>query len=210
MIVSLDDMKLYLKIEDDTYDTFLTQQLSFIQAAIENYCRRKFDATTYIQTFYKDDYEVSKEIALYSFPVNSITSIVEDTVTLAPTNYRLHKGTGYIIRPETGFFTSAKETVVTYEAGYSYANMPISLQHVVYSLVSERYSKEKSGVSLNFGSDVQRVSIPGTISIDFDYSLSNNDRSTPFGTVLGSQLNVLDYYRSERTIIGSGKLAYVA
>ena len=75
--------------------------------------------------------------------------------------------------------------------------------------MGERYNKKSSGVDLNFGSDVQRVSIPGAISIDFDYSLSNNERKSAYGVILGSNSNILDDWRSERSVIGSGKLEYV-
>lgn len=211
MIVSLADMKSYLGIGDNSEDAFLTVQLGIIQSAIETYCRRKFDQATYIQTFYSMDFELPQNfLFLYQFPVISVASITEDLTPF--TDFRIHQESGVITRKDYyKFFMSklVKETVVTYDAGYAYADMPKELQSVVYSLVEERYSKKKSGVALNFGSDVQRVSIPGTISIDFDYSLSNNDRSTPMGTIIGQYLNVVDVYRSERTIVGGGKLAYV-
>jgi hypothetical protein len=143
---------------------------------------------------------------LFHFPLVSVTSIVEDGSTLSPSEYRVHLPTGIILK-EDGFFY-AKQTVVTYSAGF--ATLPSPVKSVVTSVVEERYNKKSSGVNLNFGSDVQRISIPGAISIDFDYSLSNNDRKTPFGLILGNHLNVLDHYRSERAIAGSGKLVYIA
>ena len=87
--------------------------------------------------------------------------------------------------------------------------MPTTIQYVVKAIVEERYNKKLSGVSLNFGSDVQRISIPGTISIDFDYTLTSNDRVNAFGNLLGSYLNLLDFYRSERAILGASRLNYV-
>lgn len=206
MLVGLGDMKTYLGLDPDVEtadDDFLTQQIELISQAIEAYCRRSFLTATYEQTFYSDDYCVSKELQTFQFPVQEVASVEQDGV--AVTDFRLHKPTGILTR-KGGFFYGL-ETVVTYTAGYD--EVPAPVTNAVYSLVEERYNKKKSGVNLNFGSDVQRISIPGTISVDFDYSLSNNDRSNSFGLILGPHLNSLDYYRSERAIVGQSKLEYV-
>lgn len=210
MLVSLADMKTYLGISsgDTSQDAFLTTQLNLVSDTVEAYCRRIFSQTTYTQTFYRDEHPASRVLETYMFPLVSVTSITEDTdAALSSTLYRINKPTGIISRLNDAFFYCAEQTVVVYSAGY--ATIPTPIQSVVMTLVAERYNKKTSGVDLNFGSDVQRISIPGSISIDFDYSLSNNDRKTAFGVILGSQINVLDYYRSERAIIGSDKLVYI-
>lgn len=206
MLVSLADIKIYLGIapSDTSQDVFLTLQIQIISEAIENYCRRKFNVHEYTQTFYSSDYGRSSYIDLAMYPVLEIDSISQDSVDLEP-GYRLQKAIGRISRSE-GFFWGT-ETEIIYTAGY--VTLPAVIASAVYSLVQERYTKKNSGVPLNFGSDVQRVSIPGTISIDFDYTLTNNDRKTPFGLILGNYLNILDYYRSDRAIIGNSKLTYV-
>lgn len=206
MLVTLNEIKSYLGITNTTYDSFLTQQGTLVSNIIEAYCRRTFSLGSYVQTFYSDENRPAKTITPYHFPVTEVDSIVEDDVELDSTLYRLHKPTGIITQPYGSFFF-ARETVVTYTAGY--ANIPDAIKSVVFSIVQERYNKKTSGIDLNFGSDVQRISIPGAISIDFDYSLSNNERKSAFGSILGSQVNVLDYFRSERAIIGSDKLEYI-
>lgn len=203
-LVSLNDMKTYLNVSGTDYDTFLQTQIDIVSEAIENYCRRKFAQATYTQTFYSNDYPLSSVMELLIYPVISITSVIQDDVAI--TDYRLQKDIGRLISP-TGWFVG-EETVVIYSAGF--ATIPETIKSVVYSVVEERYNKKVSGVGLNFGSDVQRVSIPGTISIDFDYSLSNNERSTPFGLILGNHLNVLDFYRSDRAVLGQGTVTYVS
>jgi len=90
-----------------------------------------------------------------------------------------------------------------------YATIPTIILTVLDSLVQERYNKKVAGVDLNFGSDVQRVSIPGTISIDFDYSLSNNERKSSYGSIIGSYANILDDWRSERSVVGNSTLQFV-
>jgi hypothetical protein len=198
-------MKTYLGITGSTYDAFLTEQLNLVSDTVEAYCRRKFELLDYVQTYYYGDYIPSLNLQTSIFPATVITSVVEDGVTVSAADYRVHKPSATIIRT-AGMFFYAEETVVTYTAGY--ATIPTPIDSVVKTVVQERYNKKVSGVDLNFGSDVQRVSIPGTISIDFDYTLSNNDRKSAYGVILGSQVNVLDDWRSDRAVLGEGKLIF--
>lgn len=206
MLDSLANVKARLGITTSDYDTFLTQQITLISDVIEAYCRRKFLTDDYIQTFYSSDYSLKKQLELYHFPVTAVTSVEQDAVVLNPTDYRLHQPTGILTNKSSSFFCS-EETVVEYTAGYAICPSPILA--VLDALVGERYNKKAAGVDLNFGSDVQRISIPGAISIDFDYTLANNDRKSAYGTIIGNYANVLDDWRSERSVIGSGKLEYV-
>lgn len=205
-LVGLIDMKQYLGVPstDTTNDVFLSQQIEVISDTIEAYCARKFSLATYTETLYSDDYHGSqRSLRLFAYPVKEVVSVIQDTEDPF-TDIRLEKSKGYITRLEG--FLYGDQTQIVYVAGYE--NIPTPILDVVYSLVAERYNKKSAGIDLNFGSDVQRVSIPGTISVDFDYSLKNNDREVGFGVILGNYVNVLDFYRSERAIIGNGKLTY--
>lgn len=208
MLVTLDDMKknLGIELDDTTYDDFLTEQINIISEAMELYCGRKFLKKTYTQTFYRDEFpkDTVKELYLYHYPVHSIVDIDEGGDDLL--GYRIVFSTG-LMRLPTGFFRSDTELDITYVAGYT--ELPYVLKNCIYSLVGERYSKKQSGIDLSFGSDVQRVSIPGTISIDYDYTLQNNDQTTALGVILGNQINVLDQFKSERKVIGTLREGYV-
>ena len=74
-LVTLQEVKDYLGETTTDYDTFLQEQIDLFSAVIENYCGRKFESTSYTQTFY----EILNEdinflnIALYHYPVISIT-----------------------------------------------------------------------------------------------------------------------------------------
>lgn len=207
MLSTLAEVKARLNISGTTDDTFLTAQITLISDTIEAYCRRVFNETDYIQTFYQDDYAPTALMELFHWPLTDVASIEEDDEVLDTDNYRIHKPSGRITRMDSSSFFRAEETVVTYSAGY--AAVPSIILSVLDSIVQERYNKKISGVNLNFGSDVQRISIPGAISIDFDYSLNNNDRKNDFGVILGNNLNLLDQYRSERAVLGNSKLVYV-
>lgn len=207
-LVSLEDMKTNLGETSTDYDAFLTQQLNLMSSVIQNYCRRVFAATNYVETLYRVDVPDSRRLMLYNYPVNSIASIVYDTNnTLDPTEYRFNKSSGFILPLNTTPFTWIETMVITYNAGYT--TIPPEVEEVMYSIVGQRYNKSKAGVDLNFGSDVQRISVPGTLSIDFDYSLQNNERKSAFGVLLGEYINVLDFFRSERTLVGQSRLEFV-
>ena len=214
MLVTLNQMKDFLGIPlaTTTFDTFLTLQLQIVSEAVEGYCNRKFAQTSYTQTFHRKGFQIAPDtLPLFHYPLVSITSIVEKNEDADPdvpvTDYRFHLPTGKLEKSFGRFFSNGRQLIVQYVAGYT--TIPAIVQNVVYSIVQERYNKKVNGIDLNFGSDVQRISIPGTISLDFDYSLNANERKSKFGQILGSHLNVLDSYRSERSVIGDVRLAYV-
>jgi hypothetical protein len=218
MLVSLNDMKSYLGLTaTNEWDVFLTTQIETVSEAIEVYCSRKFQSATYTQTFYVEEFPKDidfKEIMLAVYPIVQVNSIKEyvdedDSVGTVVSDYRMVKELG-ILRRRVGsrFFYNNDILEVEYEAGYT--TIPVLVRSVLYSIVQERFNKKVNGIDLNFGSDIQRISIPGTIGIDFDYSLQNNERKTHLGTILGNHVNVLDAFRSERAVIGNLKLEYVS
>ena len=208
MLATLAQIKASLGIPDSdtTYDAFLTEQIEILSFAIEDYCQRKFLTADYIQTFYREDIRLMRKIQLYHYPASEIESVEVDGVERDEATFRLHKPSASVIALDGTNFC-ADEVVVTFTAGYDECPPPI--YSALVSLVSDRLSKKKAGVDMNFGSDVQRISIPGTISIDFDYSLSNNDRGTTYGAILGNYLNVFDSWRAARALLSPARLEYV-
>ncbi len=211
-MVTLAEIKTYLGISTTANDAFLVSQEAIVAAAIEGYCRRVFSSTEYVQRFYKEDYKSGEDsLSLFQYPlieIDTIEEFTDDVLQEDITEFvRPHYPTSTLTNTEDYFFFHGEEVVVTYTAGYT--TIPADVTGVLYSIIEERYNKKLSGISLNFGTDVQRISIPGTISVDFDYSLQSNERKIAWGTILGNHVNILDNHRSERSVIGSGKLAYV-
>jgi len=219
-LVSLADLKDYLGIVDNSQDTYLNGEIALFDETVLNYCNRVFEQTTVTETIYYDDFKDSMEHYLYHHPVISITSITEkhpDNSDVVTTNYRLNKRVGKIEITDSDFYQRSflfqnynvgARLEIVYEAGY--ATVPLEIQEAIKSLIQARYNKKQSGVDLNFGNNVQRMSIPGVMSIDFDYTLNNNERKNKYGMLLGDYLNVFDNYRSERTLIGERSEAYLA
>lgn len=208
MLVTLSEMKSYLGIgEGHSHDDFLTREITMISDTVELYCRRRFNQRTWEQTFYRRERSQRDYLELYHFPLVSIVSIVQDEVEMDLSELRIHKPTSRVFRKSGHGFYINDGTVVTFIAGYE--NIPTPLKQVVFSLVAERFNKKRAGVALDFGSDIQRISIPGTISIDFDYTLQNNEAGAMFGNILGNQRNNLDYWRSERTLAPDSGIKFI-
>lgn len=228
MLVSLSDMKDYLGETTTIYDTFLTNQITIISDAIEGYCARKLPSASYTQTFYGHDFSQDNDaenLFVYHYPVSAVTSVKEiekdgdgndlNTVTLTTDEFLFQPSSGkFLKRTKDGqkrfWFTEYgyhSRIEIEYTAGF--VETPTPIQDVVYNLVEQRYNKKVAGIDINFGQDVQRLSVPGVMSIDFDYTLQSNERKTAFGMILGNYVNVLDMYRSERKLIGEIKENYV-
>lgn len=214
-LITLVDLKARLGITGTGDDDFLNIQIEYVSDVIEGYCGRKFSQASYTQTYYSDDMldrgRSLESIFSFHYPIISITSFKEDGEDLS--GYRTHVETGKFNKVESGYKESwfsdgSKEIEIVYEAGY--AVIPTIITETLVAIIGERYNKHSSGVALDFGSDVQRVSIPGTISIDFDYTLENNSRSRRFGAVIGNHANMLDPFRSERVILGAIRTNYVS
>jgi hypothetical protein len=205
MLMSLDDIKTYLNIplSDTSKDIFLESELEVISQAIEGYCGRIFSEEFYTQTFYFDEFKLlTDKLYLYHYPLLNVVQVREGGEILDSSEYRARYNHGILVKPR-GFFFHGQDVEVDYEAGYP--EIPAPILAVVRSLIEERYNKKELGIGVNFGSDIQQISIPGTIHVAFDYSLQANERKTAFGTLLGNHVNVLDFYRSERAISGEIK-----
>ena len=207
MLDTVNNVKGRLGITTSDNDAFIENQIKTISDTIEAYLRRKILSADYIETFYREDHRPSNSLRMFFYAVTEIESIEEDGELVDEDEYRIHKPTGTVLKNNRGIFNCGNDIVVKYTAGFE--TCPTPILRVLDSLVNQAYTKKVSGVGLDFGSDVQRLSIPGAMSIDFDYSLKNNEQSTAFGMILGDYLNVLDYYRSERAIVGSNTLEYV-
>ncbi len=216
-LVTLDDTKnrLGISLADPQYDVYLTSEIALFSDTIEKYCNRLFNLSTYTETFYRQDFNGDDNYVLYHFPVDVVTTVTEkapDCPDVARDS-RVNNRTGMLSLTVDGIRKSLFQNTgnsgyieVDYDAGF--ADIPLDIQECVFSLIEGRFNKMQAGVALNFGNNVQRISIPGVMGIDFDYTLSSNDRKTKYGMILGDWQNVLDNYVSERTVTGETSIKY--
>lgn len=224
-LVTLTDMKTYLSEVTTAYDTFLQAQLDLYSSTVENYCGRKFEQASYVQTYYKSDLDSQfEDLTLYHFPTISVASINEvysregvdqTTTALSAYQYRINERLGTIKKVTSGVITNWFAAIgyetrieVTYDAGY--ATIPLEIDAVIKRLVEVDYNKEKSNIPLSMGPDIQSIAIPGVMNIAYDYSLQANERKNKFGMLIGNYANVLDSFRSERAVIGELRDNYVS
>lgn len=211
-LATLSDIKTYLGETTTDYDTFLTDQLEIVSDAIEQYCERSFNAADYTEEFFRDEInsQYVREIFVTHYPVVSVTSVSINGETT--TDYRKVDATG-LFRKNNGWFNglavSDEDDKVTIEYRGGYETLPALIRHVLYGIIEQNYNKKISGVNVDFGSNVQRVSIPGTISVDYDYTLETNQRNRALGVIIGDYANVLDQFRSDRSLLGSKRGGHV-
>lgn len=119
-LVALDTVQNELNISDSADSARLAAHIARASRAIERYCGRVFAKQTYVETLRLD--RAMPRLSLAQWPLISLTSIVEDGVTLATTEreydaehgilYRLDGADARIEWPKT------VKIVVTYVAGY--------------------------------------------------------------------------------------------
>ena len=150
MMMTLPAVKAYLGITTTDDDAFLTQQITLVSDAIQSYCRRRFDQSDWIQTFYRKDYDQARipfDFIAFHFPLIGVGKITIDGVEYTSTdlteNFRVHKPTGKIIS-NIGL---ANWQTISMEYTSGYTTLPATLQNILCSIVQERYNKKNAGVS---------------------------------------------------------------
>lgn len=203
MIITLQEIKDYLRITDTANDTILTTMGAYVQAEIEAYCQRKFDLATYTDEVLHymtssfdgqpnlelDTYEDNLKILVKNYPVVSVTSFTHDTTTLTT-------GSDYLIDLEAGeiematFYSDAENDLkIDYVAGYSDA--PDDLKMVILDGVKEMF--KDYDVASAGGKDVKSKSV-GDFSVTYSDELVNvnGKMMKPF---MAKSITILDTYK---------------
>lgn len=145
-LTTLQAVKAYLKIRDDsTDDELLSELIKACSTAIENYCQRKFGVETY-----EEEYDGSGKsfILLQNYPVNSITSVEVDEQVVDPSEYKVRKTNGMLFRNgkwQEGFMNIK----VTYAAGLN--EIPSDVELACKHLVMSYFKADIASFSTTFG-----------------------------------------------------------
>lgn len=133
-------------------DTLIETIIDRVSALAVRYCNLALDITGKAPTFAQETCRATwfkascsrrqKLILPWRIPVTAITSVVEDGVTLATTDYQITGG-GLLLRlsDDTPIDWSAGKIVVVYTAGWSSlsANAPVDIQALVIEQVKMMY-----------------------------------------------------------------------
>lgn len=136
-----------LDITDNKKDSILNRDIVAASAMIDNYLNYSFVVKNYTETFDIRDIPNNKIIYLQNRPVNSITSVTYNGVTLNPaTDYLDYKNFGYIKILTTTFNYSNNASIegdqiltVIYNAGKS--PVPADIEYICRSLVVDLFTE---------------------------------------------------------------------
>ena len=155
LLTTVDELKRYLNITSTTNDVLLFELVKAATAFLEDATRRTFSFKERIEDYLP--LESDTALMLKIFPVESITSVIIDGVTLASTtasrdNYIVLDG-GVLQRVDGGSFPKAPfKTVVKYKAGFK--AIPEDIRHAVKKIAAEQYN-------LRLKEGIQRESVGG-------------------------------------------------
>ncbi len=144
-IDTLANIKVHLRIQntDTTYDNVLEPIIDGVSVEFNTYCRREIIARD--RTDYYDG-PGQVRLWLHHWPINSITSINEDSdrefgagTLIDADDYYFSKEDGYVSYESGAWGSEPKSIKVVYNAGYEQADVPADLLLAFRDQVKERF-----------------------------------------------------------------------
>lgn len=186
-MTSLARVKTELDITVDTHNTFLYDAIAQASAAVVSYCRREFAQETLV-----DSFRIGGGIGLLQLrrrPIVSVSSIVEDGVTLDSDDYEIIKDNGWLQRLDSDGDPQCWECgkiVVTYVAGWAMlTDLPSDLERVTIDLVKSKWFGRKRDPM------VKREDVPGVLLTEYWVDTGQYVRGLPAG--IAQRLDELGY-----------------
>jgi uncharacterized phiE125 gp8 family phage protein len=148
-LTTLDATKTYLKIEliDTSEDALFESLINAVSDQIENYCRRKLRERTYTDEEY--DGTDNCNLLLSQFPVSSVSDVKIDDVSIDPSEYKIRKDTGILVRTNSRWPEGVMNIKVTHVSGYN--PVPSDLELACKHMVMFYYKTDISNFSKTFG-----------------------------------------------------------
>jgi uncharacterized phiE125 gp8 family phage protein len=142
-LATLAELKAFLGVSGTAEDAVLQSNLTTASLAIAAELRRVVPAETVEETFW----EAPKTLVLERSPLISITSVVEEDVTLGVSDYKAEVRTGILFRLSSSRLTDwSGHVVVRYVAGYS--TIPLALKEAVFIAVKGYQEAEERDVGV--------------------------------------------------------------
>lgn len=160
-MITLDDLKEYLQITEDTQNFFLEKCIVNATEYINTYCSRKFITGSYTEQvkMYRDEL-LNKYFYLKNFPVSEVGEEIEGggtlpaiTIEYLDDTYAWTELTDFsfaILSEEGKVFIDEdisiyKSVRVTYTGGYALADMPGDLQEACLMMAAAYYQDSGQG-----------------------------------------------------------------
>lgn len=142
-IVSLEEVLVWLDLEDDTYSGGIIQTvLDGVDAFVKNYCHRNFESIEYTEYF---DGDGEKNLYLPRYPISDVSLYIGDDDDIEEAD--LVDADDYIVYEygrlykSSGFTSGHKNIKVIYTAGFSADDMPKDLKLACKILIQVIYDK---------------------------------------------------------------------
>jgi uncharacterized phiE125 gp8 family phage protein len=146
-LTTLSDAKEYLRITDNNQDSLISSLILAVSGQIEGYCRRNLTERTYTDEEF--DGTGGSRLLLGQYPVSQITSVKIDDVEVDPSEYKIRKGIGSLIRVKSIWPKGFLNIKVSFQAGYS--EVPADLNLACKHLVMFYYKTDVANFSRTFG-----------------------------------------------------------
>lgn len=180
LLTSLAAVKQSLGITDTEQDTLINALIGRVSDEIVSYLNVKTPDDGAVQTIGRETYveTIRNQPSEYGLflsrrPLSSVTSLVEDTVTLTEgTHFQVNAGTGMLDRLSSDSITtwSFDKLVVTYVAGYllpddENSNLPADIEEAAIYTVSSRMSDLDTGAG---DREIRSESLDGVFSASYE------------------------------------------
>jgi hypothetical protein len=183
----LNTVKTELSIGNTDYDVLLGSFIQQASAAIVSYCRREFARETLVDTFRIGGGITT--LQLTRRPIVSVTSIVEDGVTLDSDDYEIIAANGWLNRLDASGDPQCWECgkiVVTHVAGWlMLTDLPSDLERVTIDLVKSKwFARDRDPM-------VKSEGTPGVYEVSYWVDTGQYVRGLPAG--IAAKLDELGY-----------------
>lgn len=165
-LVSIDEAKEYLKIENSNADVILSHLINAVSSWVSNYLKRSLVSSEKTEYYSGDG---SSELILKRYPVTAVSSVYVDSLRQWAAN-SLISSSNYIIKKQQGILKAWQiysnwspgdsNIKVTYTAGYTVATdggdsgtLPYDIRLAVKRLIDQQYRIGYTNRKLDFQSE---------------------------------------------------------
>lgn len=173
-------------------DASITARLESASALIEAYCGRIFTSATVTAEVHDGGYGT---VFLRQPPITSITTVVENSITLAATDYLFYPD-GRLVRLSGGYpyvwYWKPRTVVVTYVGGYT--PVPYDIRLVCVRIVERAFKAAAAWAAAPAGAGSSESERIGTYEISYADSVTGSV-SEGAALLTDEEKETLDFYR---------------
>lgn len=146
-LCTLNEVKEYNDITDDTNDALLENLINRVSEEIENYCDRKFESQSYTDYFDGNNYNL---LFITQYPVITASGVEVwddcdwvwgDDTLISGTNYTVIDNR-YVLLKNTSFVDGSKNVKINYVAGYD--SIPTDLTQFTIEEVIRKFKARRN------------------------------------------------------------------